>query len=544
VRVSQDCTNQNAAGFAGRASSQNETSVAVNPLNGRNLLAGTNDYQGADATCGAAFSLDGGAHWGSRLVPAHFTVPGFTAPRHYWDASGDTSVAFDTTGEAYLMCGAFDRGPGVGDTDDSASALVIFRSNDGGASWGFPGSIVTKTKGTGATALLDKQYMTLDTTTSSTSHTNRIYVTWTNYGPGFTASPIYFAFSDDAGISWSSPIGISGSDPALCPINFSGAPPGTCDANQFSDPFVAPNGDVYVTFQNFNNCAGAIGPPCGGPSTDNHNQMLIVKSTDGGATWSSPVKVADFYDTPDCFTYTAQDFGRGCIPTAPLSTQSIFRAENYPTGVAVSSRQVIVDFGSYVNIHSNETLTRGNCRPDGFSPSGLNKYKGVGLVNHCNNDIVRSVSLNGGASFTGTTTDVRALASVNDEGDQLADQWWQWSAGTPSGRVAVSYYDRKYIGDMAAGRLDLTLFNGTGGHIRLTDFSLPPSNEFPDTSGYSVFMGDYNALAVGRDGTAHPVWTDTRNPMFTFCTTAGCNPRILGFAGFGADAYTRAIGVK
>jgi len=57
-------------------------------------------------------------------------------------------------------------------------------------------------------------------------------------------------------------------------------------------------------------------------------------------------------------------------------------------------------------------------------------------------------------------------------------------------------------------------------------------------------MGDYNALAVGRDGTAHPVWTDTRNPIFTFCTTAGCNPRILSFAGFGADAYTRAIGVK
>src|SRR5207253_6029017 len=121
---------------------------------------------------------------------------------------------------------------------------------------------------------------------------------------------------------------------------------------QFPEPFVAPNGNVYVVFQNFNNCSGsldAFGFECGGDPNDNHNQMLIVKSTNGGASFGGPVKVTDFYDLPDCFTYTGQDFGRACVPTAPLSGTSIFRAEDYPSGIALSNTKIVVDFGSYLN---------------------------------------------------------------------------------------------------------------------------------------------------------------------------------------------------
>ena len=52
-------------------------------------------------------------------------------------------------------------------------------------------------------------------------------------------------------------------------------------------------------------------------------------------------------------------------------------------------------------------------------------------MNGCNNDIVLSVSDDAGASFTGTTTPVWELPSVNDEGRHLADQWWQWAAHNP-----------------------------------------------------------------------------------------------------------------
>ena len=181
-----------------------------------------------------------------------------------------------------------------------------------------------------------------------------------------THSALYLAYSDDHGVSWHNSGAISGSSADLCPINFSGTAPGTCDADQFSDPFVAPNGDLFVAFVNANNCAGALaalGFPCTGDPNDNHNQVLIVKSTDGGNTFGSPVKVSDYYELPDCATYTGFDLGRACVPTQPLSGTSIFRASNYPSGVAVSNNTLEVDFGSYINRNSNPTI--GNCAPAG-----------------------------------------------------------------------------------------------------------------------------------------------------------------------------------
>src|SRR5262249_6791076 len=153
--------------------------------------------------------------------------------------------------------------------------------------------------------LIDKVYMTIDNNPSS-PYRDRIYVVWANYNPTFTASPIYLAWSSDHGATWHQSNNIVGNSP-LCPINVSGAPAGTCDNDQFATPFVAPNGDVYVAMQNFNNCAGALrqfGVDCPGPGSDNHNQMLVVKSTDGGSHFFAPVKVTDFYGPPDCVSYT------------------------------------------------------------------------------------------------------------------------------------------------------------------------------------------------------------------------------------------------
>jgi hypothetical protein len=75
VRANQECTNQSAAGFFGRGQGQNETAVAVNPRNPRNILIGQNDYRRGDSSCGVDWSLDGGRHWGSELVPFSFTGP-------------------------------------------------------------------------------------------------------------------------------------------------------------------------------------------------------------------------------------------------------------------------------------------------------------------------------------------------------------------------------------------------------------------------------------------------------------------------------------
>jgi hypothetical protein len=163
----------------------------------------------------------------------------------------------------------------------------------------------------------------------------------------------------------------------------------------------------------------------------------------------------------------------------------------------------------------------------------------VGQVNGCNNDIVRSISTDGGATFTGGTTDVRSLPTTSDEGSAFADQFMHWSALGPNGNVIVSYYDRKYGNDTASGSQDITLASASG-RMRVTDQSLPPSDEFPAGTASNIqFMGDYSGLAVGPDGVAWPVWTDTRNPNNSFPTDS--DPRVLTHAGHGTDIYTRAI---
>src|SRR5207249_4036907 len=142
----------------------------------------------------------------------------------------------------------------------------------------------------------------------------------------------------------------------------------------------------------------------------------------------------------------------------------------------------VVNFGSYINRHSNPHL--GNCRPAGLNPDDLlNLFDGVGDVDGCNNDIMRSVSTDGGATFTGTATPVWRLPSASDElGAHFADQWWQWTAKSPIDQAVTSYYDRSYGNDQSAGKNDITLRRAGDGVSRVTNRSMPPSNEFPGVS--------------------------------------------------------------
>jgi hypothetical protein len=95
------------------------------------------------------------------------------------------------------------------------------------------------------------------------------------------------------------------------------------------------------------------------------------------------------------------------------------------------------------------------------------------------------------------------------------------------------------VADQQTGFMDITMRRGDSSHVRVTDRSMPPTNEFPEAGARTgIFLGDYMGLAVGSDGMAHPVWSDTRNPIFS--PSAG-DARELVNAGFGADIYTRRL---
>src|ERR1700730_2715085 len=72
VKVNQDCLNASDIDLHGRGQAQNETTIAVNPLNPTDVVAAANDYRRGDASCGAYFSQNGGQTWGGGLVPLSF----------------------------------------------------------------------------------------------------------------------------------------------------------------------------------------------------------------------------------------------------------------------------------------------------------------------------------------------------------------------------------------------------------------------------------------------------------------------------------------
>ena len=247
--------------------------------------------------------------------------------------------------------------------------------------------------------------------------------------------------------------------------------------------------------------------------------MLLSKSTDGGNTFSPPVKVSDYYDLPDCATYQqGKDPGRACVPEKNGTANSYFRATNYPSGAVdpTNPNKVVVTFGSYINQHSNEA---NGCVPTGFSPFGTNLYTGVKTPGACNNDILVSVSNDKGTTFTGTTHDPRVMQVVTtDPGQATTDQWWQWIDFTKTGKLATSYYDRQYGTDEATGFSDVSLSGSKDlvnfGVKRVTSSSMPPPTQFG-----GVFFGDYTGLVAPTN--ANPLWMDTRTPELFLCPGTG-----------------------
>ena len=548
IKINQNCLNITDSDLQGRGQAQNETYVAVDPLNSRNIVAGYNDYRRGDSTCGLSFSTNGGAAWADATIPNGFvrgTAFGGT-PREYFQASGDPSVAWDTRGNAYYTCLEFKRGAGVTEDADQSSAFYMYRSTGTkGASWNFTGRPVAEHNDVAGAGnfLLDKPLMAVDDSTASPFR-DRIYVTWTTYAADGTAY-IYEANSADYGEHFSAPVLVS-TNSSLCPRPASATHPlGTCDNNSFSEPFTAPDGTLYVVWDSYNSTHSS--------AADNRSQVLLARSSDGGATFSAPVKVGDFYDLPDCATYQGgADAGSACVPEKSSTAASIFRAANYPYG-AVDPRHpdtIAVTYASYINSNSNEA---NGCVPAGTDPATLQSlYSGVKAPGACHNAIVLSVSHDGGASFTGTTQDVRTLPVAESTAAQRStDQFFHGMAFNSSGKLVVGAYDRSYGTDETTGFSDISVLTSANlksfnKSQRVTTASMPPATEFTGT-----FFGDYAQLAVAGK-TAYPVWSDTRTQDLFLCPgtgTPGDPPRVCNGAGVNfspandQDIYTAAVSV-
>ncbi|HEU4383067.1 MAG TPA: exo-alpha-sialidase [Anaeromyxobacteraceae bacterium] len=441
----------------------NETTIVVNPADPDHAVGGYHSYQihflGATAvthvvgTVSATF--DGGQSW-QQVTP----------PITPYQFSGDPALAFGTGGRLWFANIADHEGPGGPFTGPS---VVVVTSDDGGLTWTKPATVASGqgavTSGsTGKLVFQDKEFIAADRFAASSPFAGRAYVTWTSFQErslpiGFAGrSPIMTSRSDD-GTAWSTPGEISGFG-TFCSAAYFGQP-NECDTNQDSYPTVAPNGRVYVSFENFN--------------TPAENQILVVRSTNGGQTFSPPAKAADVFD----INYPQNVDGRSTLTGCQLRVSSVANSAADPSDPSGNT--------VYVTWSDNRN----------------------GTAQATNVDVFLARSTDGGLTWRTYPVDT----SDND-------QFYPAVSVGADGRVDVGYMDRFGTGqDRCIYGFTLTRLDFTGGSPSLVSrqqVSSAPSIAdrsrwfSATTAGNTRFIGDYNGVAVGPDGTTWSLWTDMR----------------------------------
>lgn len=477
---------------------QNETAIAVDPNNPNRIVAGANDYVTRTWTClisgtpcsalgdgysGTYFSNDGGATWccSSNLNGTNLgtLIPGV---EHLvggpYDAGGDPAVAFDSRGNVYFAGLGFDRTAPPNTVTVSKGTF----NGSGQLTWGAP-TFINAT--TAPSTLNDKEWVAVDSNPASPFR-DRIYVTWTRFifnanNGSYVQSPIAVAYSTDGGQTFSSPQLIVGN------VLY----------GQGSRPVVAKDGTVYVFWD-------------GSTRKASLDSTWVVKSTDGGVTWSKPVAVSPLVDI---------------IPVA----NTAFRVNSYPSAAAAPDGTLYVNWASIVSDSTG-----------GLCPSRTN--------NGCHAAVFYSKSTDGGTTwstpalaFPGIDASSRtpigypvaqpsggtlnapaarrvdtlfpALAVSPTNGHVYMSAYaadvvspWQTCASGPAppvGRIACDV-----LGDyIHNARLDYVVRDLTTNTTQTV--STHPINTRNGFGG--GFFGDYTDLAAGSDNVFHAFWTDSNN---------------------------------
>lgn len=190
---------------------------------------------GGSADIGYAISNDSGATWQNGLLPGLTTFQGGGANT----AVSDTSVIYDAKHGVWMIASL-----PIGNATIQAA---VSRSTDGSATWQNP---IVVSQGTG----LDKTWITCDDTSTS-SHYGNCYMEWDDNDNG---NLVWMSTSTDGGLTWATP-----------------ATPTSPTHGLGGQPLVQTNGTVIVPF-----LADSVG------------NIESFSSSDGGATWSAPVAIA------------------------------------------------------------------------------------------------------------------------------------------------------------------------------------------------------------------------------------------------------------
>jgi len=230
-------------------SDQTESSIAVSPVNGNNLLSVWIDTRDGfpKVLPGLGYSTDGGGTWQTyELHPS--IVIGFNDTVNFTYCANHTA-AFDRNGNVYCAFLAKDHYPDVPIRYNDYGAIVVAR-----ASWPPTSANSWTFAYVDSASQNDKPYITVDNT-GGTGHDGNIYVVWTRFDS--TRTQILYSSSTDHGstfyaadtLATSSGISAGTSASELYLHSVTPLPKPTVTFVQGAIPAVGSNGTVYVAWE-------------------------------------------------------------------------------------------------------------------------------------------------------------------------------------------------------------------------------------------------------------------------------------------------------
>ena len=416
----------------GCATPQNEPSIAVNPLDPGNVVAGANDFRlccdadGLNGSTGwAYYSKDGGATWTDVLLPGLTLQTGGKGMFKRFDTAEDPALAFGADGTVYYANIVFA-------SRSAASGIAVSSSRDGGETWARPQLL----QFTNDRAVFnDKDWVAV-------GDGGQVVVTWTTFhADNFVgSSAVRGAISTDGGTTWTNPVALS-NDRHL--------------HSWGAVPLWASDGTLYTVFETSRT------------PDDSHNAISVSLYRP-----QRPLVERDVgrvFDAANCFalngylrqTLSGEDFRVSALPSASIDPKSQTVAIAWADG------------------------ERG-CKPGAFSGTTDAQVK-LAFVHGTHSSKPRIVT--GGAD--------KALPAV----------------AYRNGQVVIGYYTRSFAPAnclYAAKQVCIdyaytTSTDGFASEHRLSDGSSNPFEQFD-----GAFIGDYSSVAIGPDGIAHAVWTDSR----------------------------------
>ena len=484
------------------AATQNEPVIAVDPNNPNRLVAASNDYVTRTWTCtvggtpcsalgdgysGTYYSNDGGKTWccvatnpqniGTLIPGIEHLVGG------QYDAGGDPNLAFDNSGNVYFTGLGFNR---LIAPNTVAVNKGTFDSS-GNLHWGSPVFIGQTTS---PSIFNDKPWTAVDTHASS-PFLGRVYVSWTRFiftahTGDYVQSPIAFAYSTDGGQTFIS------SDLISPNVLYS----------QGSHVMVGPDGTVYVLWD-------------GDTKFGLFDSTWMVKSTDGGVSWSKPLAIAPLIDI-----------------FRPANTA--FRVNSFPAGDVAPNGDVYAAW-------STEALNSANIYGVDLTCASITTVYGS-----CHAAVYWSKSTDSGATWTTPqlvfASSLRAAvgypvtqpiggAILNAPAQRQVDTFFPAVAIAPNGNVYMSAYATDVVSPWqrcaqpasptAVGRINCLALDNYINNARLdyvvTDLTTSMTQtvtSHPINTRYHFgggFIGDYTDLAVDSNNNFHAIWTDTNN---------------------------------